>query len=268
MSTISPAGTVTPDGLTVDVDDVRAVELRAAAAWPETSHQMLDGWRLRYSPGITNRRANSVLPLFPLKSITCDHAIEQVEAFYGAKGLPTRFMVSPACEPGTLDQFLAARGYVIDAPTDVQWANTPDVMVKGTAGFDISLSADPDLEWMSVYMDGTTESAEIETKMALIGRIPGNHVVARLRDKGAVVSVGLAVEEDGWAGIFCMHTLHHHRRRGYARGVLGRLADWADEQGAKQMYLQVERDNPAARTFYERSGFKTTYGYHYRTKES
>jgi GNAT superfamily N-acetyltransferase len=268
LSTISPAGAVTADGLSIEIEDVRAVELRAAEAWPETSHQMLAGWRLRHSPGVANRRANSVLPLHPLNGTSLDQAIMQVEDFYREQNLPARFMISPACEPSNLDQELATRGYHIDAPTDVQWAQPSGVTRNNDALIDITLTANPDLEWMSVYMEGVSDRPKIDKKMALIERIQGNRVLARLIQNDESVCVGLGVERDGWTGIFCMHTLHQHRRRGYARDVLVALANWGLNQGAHQMYLQVERDNPTARTFYERCGFMTTYGYHYRTKES
>jgi ribosomal protein S18 acetylase RimI-like enzyme len=46
--------------------------------------------------------------------------------------------------------------------------------------------------------------------------------------------------------------------------VLAALARWAAERGARRLYLQVERDNPAALGLYARAGFRERYGYHYR----
>jgi len=263
----SVPGPVTSEGLGVAVDDVRAVEERAARAWPETDHLMRDGWRLRYSPGVPNRRANSVLPIHPLVTDGLETVIDHVESFYGERGLPSRFMVSPASLPENLDRVLEGRGYYINAPTDVQWAAAADVELAADVRHEVRLSSEPDMDWMGVYMEGVSDSDEIEKKSDLIQRIGGEFVLARVTAEGQTVSVGLGVVDTGWTGIFCMHTLNTHRRCGYARSVLGAMTRWGQEKGGSKMYLQVERSNPGARTFYERAGFLTRYGYHYRTKD-
>jgi len=264
----SVPGAVTSEGLGVAVDDVRAVEQRARRAWPETYHLMRDGWRLRYSPGVPNRRANSVLPVHPLVTGGPEAAIDYVESFYGERGLPSRFMVSPACSPENLDRILEERGYHIDAPTDVQWADAADVERAVDVGHDVRLSSQPDRDWMGVYMEGVSDSEEIDKKTDLIRRIGAEFTLARIVVEGQTVSVGLGVVDAGWTGIFCMHTLNTHRRCGYARSVLGAMTRWGQGKGGEKMYLQVERSNPDARAFYERSGFLTRYGYHYRTKDT
>jgi len=267
VPSITSHGPVTGQGLNVAIDDVRAGEERAARAWPETGHLMLDGWRLRHSPGVPNRRANSVLPIHPLTARDVEAAIDQVETFYGDRDLPSRFMVSPASTPENLDHILERHGYCIDAPTDVQWADTVDVGRMAGVEHQVSLSSQPDMDWMKVCMEGVKDSDEIARKRNLIQRIGAEFTLARIAVDGQTVSVGLGVNDTGWTGIFCMHTLHDHRRRGYACSVLGALTRWGQEKGASKMYLQVEHSNPGARAFYERSGFLSRYGYHYRTKE-
>jgi N-acetylglutamate synthase len=73
------------------------------------------------------------------------------------------------------------------------------------------------------------------------------------------------VSDTGWAGVFGMATLPRARGAGAATRVLAALARWAANQGATQLYLQVERDNTAARRLYERAGFTELCRYHYRT---
>ncbi len=121
---------------------------------------------------------------------------------------------------------------------------------------------------MDVYMEGISDDQEISRKSDLIKRISSNRILVQLMVDNEPISVGLGVYEAGWTGIFCMHTLNQYRRRGFAKTVLGALTRWGQGQGGAHMYLQVERDNPAARTFYEQCGYITRYGYHYRTKES
>jgi ribosomal protein S18 acetylase RimI-like enzyme len=61
-----------------------------------------------------------------------------------------------------------------------------------------------------------------------------------------------------------MHTLAEFRRRGLGRALLEAAARKAVQAGASTLYLQVERDNPAALSFYQNAGFVERYGYHYR----
>jgi GNAT superfamily N-acetyltransferase len=84
------------------------------------------------------------------------------------------------------------------------------------------------------------------------------------KDRG--VSIGFAVAEQGWTGIFGMGTRPEARRQGAATAVLRTLAQWAVDHDAPRLYLQVEEDNTAARALYTRAGFVDTYRYHYRTK--
>lgn len=259
-------GPVTANALDIPLEQVRAVEHRAARAWPATFVHDCRGWRLRHSPGITNRRANSVFPNEGVPRGELDAAIDDVELFYAERSLPSRFMISPAADPGDLDQRLADLGYRIEAPTDVQWANAGDIKSASGDGTNLTIVDSPTEEWMSVYMEGETDRRAIADKRLLIERIACRRALVCLQAEGITVSVGLGVLEDGWTGTFCMHTLKEKRRSGYGRAVLGALARWSEKNGVQRMYLQVERDNPDARRFYERAGFVTRYGYRYRSK--
>ena len=268
MSGITRTGSVLAADLSVSVDDVRTVENCAARAWPPTTVTDLGGWQLRSSPGVSNRRSNSVLPIFGKKTDQLVKKIARVEAFYAGRGLPSRFMISPASMPEDLDQVLADQEYFIDAPTFVQWAKSHDVRQTCQVAGDVELISAPTTSWMSVYMSGVQDTAEVALKSQLIKRIEADHVLAQISNESGPIAVGLAVCEQDWVGIFCMHTLKSHRRQGTARQILGALASWALNKGAANMYLQVESENLAARQFYEAARFVTQYGYHYRTKEN
>ncbi len=98
----------------------------------------------------------------------------------------------------------------------------------------------------------------------MLGRVRAPSAFASVLDDGAVVAVGRAVADAGWAGVFGMATLPAARGRGAARSVLGALADWAAQQGIDRMYLQVERDNEAALRLYDGARFTEVCQYHYR----
>lgn len=266
MPGVTVPGPVTAREIDIPLKQIRAVERRAARAWPATFVHNCHGWQLRHSPGVPNRRANSVLPNGGVPSDELDAAIDGAEMFYAERSLPSRFMISPAADPGDLDQRLADLGYWIEAPTDVQWAKASDIASIEIAGDGLTILDSPSDEWMSVYMDEETDRKAIADKKRLIERIACRRALVCLQAGGKTVSVGLGVFDDGWTGAFCMHTLKEKRQCGYGRAVLSALARWSEINGAAHMYLQVERDNPNAQRFYERAGFVTRYGYRYRSK--
>jgi ribosomal protein S18 acetylase RimI-like enzyme len=49
--------------------------------------------------------------------------------------------------------------------------------------------------------------------------------------------------------------------------VLCALAEWAAQDGAELLYLQVGRRNPA-QGLYRRHGFRRSHGYHHRAQNS
>lgn len=209
-----------------------------------------------------------MLPIFGVAVGDVSDQIKEVEAFYESRYLPSRFMVSPAAQPLDLDVQLERAGYLIDAPTCVQWGKTKTALKACSSVSGVELMASPTDAWMAVYMEGVEDAPEIALKKDLIGRINADHVLAQISGENGLMAVGLGVYEHGWVGVFCMHTLQACRRQGMARRLLGGLAHWASQKKAADMYLQVERDNPVAQKFYESAGFATQYGYHYRTKES
>lgn len=78
-----------------------------------------------------------------------------------------------------------------------------------------------------------------------------------------------AVEDDdgaflGWAGvrvldeeaeILTVGVVPHARRQGLARALVADLLEHARVRGARDVYLEVRADNPAARHLYESAGF-------------
>ena len=193
----------------------------------------LDGWQLRYSPGVYDRRANSVLLLFGVPIGDLSDNINAVERFYWDCDLPSRFMASPASMPEGIDQTLAKKGYLIEASTFMQSVHLHDVLQPCGPIDGVELIYEPTNSWLAVYMEKVEDQHEISLKADFINHIANDHVLEQINDHSGPVAVGLGVCGQKWNGILCMHTLKLYRRQGYVGRILVALADWARVKGGK-----------------------------------
>ena len=204
-----------PRALVAELD---RLQLRA---WPAAHEEMLGGWRLRFTGGVT-RRANSVLPHEPAP-LDIEDAIARVEAAYTERDLDSRFLVSPAASPPDLDVILAQRGYKAEAPTLVQTAVLPLRPLPVAEGIDVEVG-DFDEAWLSAYAAAESLTpGEVEGRRGIHGRIRADAGYATARVDGRLAGVGSVVVEEGWAGIHNMATAPAYQRRGTARAVLNAL---------------------------------------------
>ncbi len=169
-------------------------------------------------------------------------------------------------DPSDLDERLARRGYVVDAPVDILTADASLVVCAlvdvGSASARVETGIDR--PWADGFADDPGVRRRIDGYAKLFAGIVPRHVAVMVDVDGAPGALGFGVTERGWLGIFGMATRRAVRRRGAARIALRTLARWAVDQGAAALYLQVEADNDAARRLYESVGFVFSHRYHYR----
>ena len=245
---------------------VLEIEEAAFRAWPAAEVVELSGWRLRFTHGVT-RRANSVWPNDWRDETTLNERLEAVEAFSAARGIAPSFQLTSAARPADLDAVLAARGYAVDAPVIVM---TRELDEPSRAPFRLGFLGDRLAETGRRVAHRSSGTGSLRRRARRISRDPRaprrpRRLRARPLGRGPV-AVGLGVTDGPWLGIFAMLTLPEARRRGAAKAVLHALTSWGAARGARRAYLQVERDNDAARALYTACGFVPAYEYHYRTK--
>ena len=244
----------------ISPDDARGIEALAANAWRALEAEDHGGWLYRFSHGVT-RRMNSVLPNGYEGPASLADRLAAVEAYYRGHGLPPRYQISPAALPGDLDEILGARGYEVEAPVHIQIANIAEMASGGDElEGEVEILEQPDQAWMDVYLAGFGR----DISMIMAG-IEDRGLFPLYRLDGECVAVGMGFPKAGWLGVFGMQTRDECRGRGIGSALVASLVDWGRRNGIFGMYLQVEEDNPAARRLYERLGFRTVYGYHYRT---
>lgn len=237
---------------------VRRVEQAALWAWPPLGTRLIDGWLVTWG-GRANRRLRSARTLdFTGRDI--GKAIQAVETFLAAQGVPSCFHIADLVAPSDLDAALAARGYALVTPTSVLLAPIPSA--EPDPAVELLTRATPGV--MNALCDGRLSADLRAERAAILGRIRRPHRLALVWQEGEPAAAGLCVRDGDLAGIFAMRTVPRFRRRGLARRTLLRLAGWAAAEGAQRLYLQVEDDNAPAHALYRRLGFARAYGYHYR----
>lgn len=250
-------------------DEIRELDRIAAAATAATTVVAHEGWELRANDRAPFRRTTSVLAVGAVSDAGA--AIDAAEAFYSARGVPTRFMVSPASAPDDLDAVLAGRGYVVEAPVVVAVADATAVAARTAVGIPATIGGLDD-GWVAQYAAVHSDDERERTRVHAYGEMlrglanPTAGALVAGEDGGPADALGFVVVDGAWAGIYGMGTRPAARRAGRATAVLGALATWAIERGATRLYLQVEVANPGARALYARAGFTDAYGYHYRTR--
>ena len=199
-----------------------------------------------------------------------DPHIALAEEFYRERGLVPRFQISPAARPPGSTRSSRRAATASRRPRSCSWRDADQVLERTAAQEmpEIAVAEGIDEFWVAeyAYAHGDDELARerLRSYGHLLRRLGPSVATAVLPIDRKPAAIGLGVLERGWVGVFAMGTRPEARRRGAATAVLHALAGWARDQGADQLYLQVESASDAARQLYVRAGFETAYRYHYR----
>lgn len=236
----------------------RELEPISARGWPPEVCEALGGWRLHAARGYSGR-ANACWPIGepdrPLEA-----AIDAVEAWYRARGLPPLFRPADVAGTEALRGRLEARGYRPRTETLVMVGRPTPGDAAG-----VELADTPDAGFTSVFLGTAGDPGDAAERIEAVQRLAAPRGFARLDVDGAPAAIGAAAVDSGWVGVFGMRTLARHRRQGLARRIIAGLSTFAIEAGARQAYLQVEQANIPAVTLYRALGFEIAYRYRYWT---
>lgn len=247
-----------------EVIDPALLEPLADDAWPARERERLGGWRLNASSG-RSMRINACWPL-AAPDRDPEAALDAVEAWFSARGLPPRFKLTDGVlAPTDLAQRLAARGYAPCKETVVMLGRL-DGLAGGEGDPAIRVSATPDAAFEAVFTATAGDPEDGRERLEALGRIPPPARFARLDIDGAPAAIGASAVGGGFAGIFGMRTAPDHRRKGLARRVLRAVLAEARDLGADRAWLQVEADNAPAIALYADEGFERAYLYRYWTR--
>ena len=240
-----------------DVDDQLAAEVCLRDAWPAPETAGCQGWLLRAGQGGYNR-INSVWTGHFTGNLAA--AIEEAEAFYGARGLRPRFQMLDIAQPAGLDAELARRGY----KQEPACSNMTKTVIGGAVLPDVSVTPDASRDWLDAYLGEQPAEKAAELPRILL-KLPQRRGFIACRRDDRPAGVALVGRVGDAAAVDCVLTLPRFRRAGVARSIMQTAEAWAAGGGVQRLVLSVVDDNNAAITLYRSLGYRRLSGYHYRT---
>jgi GNAT superfamily N-acetyltransferase len=240
----------------------RTLEGVAARGWPAPDTGWIGRWWLRAAGGFT-ARANSVRPLGP-PDRPLDDALDEVTAWYRDRDLPPRIQVVVG---SSLDAELDARGWPSDPEVCVQTVPIVQALARLAAvpapvpAPRSALTPRPSPRWLRAFRGG---NAGADVLAVLTGA--ERPVFAELfAQTDTALAIGRAAVELPWVGITAVEVAPDHRRNGLATAVMLSLLRWAQEAGARQVYLEVLATNEPALALYRTLGFRDHHRYRCRS---
>ncbi len=255
--------------MTLTRDDLIAIERAVVAGWPAIETEYIDGWIARWSSG-GSVRANSVAAI-DFTGPDLDHALARVVDFYRARGGVPKFTITDVAAPASLDTALAQRGWrrtgdhvTMAKELDPSRSDAPSPpSTAHPTPINVDLLFSPTSDWIAVYLQGLDESRRGVALRLVEGTPRPRAFFLASRDDEAIAS-GLTVIDGPLASVQCMATVPAARRTGAASVVLAAIERHVKTHHVCRIYLQTDADNHAARTLYERAGFRVIGHYHTR----
>jgi N-acetylglutamate synthase len=206
---------------------VREAEVRALPLWVSPTAAPLGDWVLRIVTGERgrgSRRANSCLAVGD-PGLEVLAAANRVQEFYAGYGRVATVQVEVGSEA---DDALSATGWDAGEPEDAPYLVGSLVMALRAAGSGDDVEA---------TVDGTRLLVTIARKGTEVGR-------ARAELNG------------DWLGVHGLRVDESLRRQGLGRRLMAGLLEAAAEEGARTVWLEVDRCNTAAWMLYAELGLR------------
>ncbi|HEX3304121.1 MAG TPA: GNAT family N-acetyltransferase [Thermomicrobiales bacterium] len=243
------------------MDDLSTLERVALRACPAAVECWLGQWLLRFGGGYT-KRANSAYVMGIEPDLDSSVRIEAAAAMMREQDLPLIIRESSLAVDPRISEALRQRGFHRIDETIVMTAALPDP--SGPEPEQVDLDT-----WLALYQrfEGGTRGSTAQYR-TLLTRIEQPTCYGVLRSAGEPVTIGQAVADGDWVGLYAIATDPARRRQGYGRSVVQRLLAWGSAQGATRSYLQVIATNTPAVSLYEQLGYVESYRYWYWVQKS
>ncbi|MBB98407.1 MAG: hypothetical protein CML67_02540 [Rhodobacteraceae bacterium] len=265
--------TTGPDaGKRVEPPSILAIETANLNGFPARMQRADGSWLSRLSPGVPARRVNSLNVFDPHDDDRLAARLAETQALYARHDVVFHLRHTPLTPPA-LTAHADAMGWLSAGETDVWTCPVPDaetapehVRAARPEISDCSLA-----DWLDAFVrvggtrPETVAPDAVEHLGAALARIAARRIclVARAAD-GAPVAVAIAVADRDLIGIYDLAVDPLVRRQGLGARMVRACLEQGRRLGCRTAWLQVVRENGAARALYRRCGFEDAYSYHYR----
>ncbi len=240
---------------------VRRYEAAGARAWPAASVHYDGAWAIRLTAAHPAKRLNSINPLDPGDDANLEERIARLSRRFEAYGRPLTFRMSPL-SGARIGAWLDERGWGRFGESLVMKAPIDEALVGG------AMHQIP-LQDMARFINAAIAIRNLDPVLRpglseVITTIqPQTGLFVQEQDAYAV-STAICVRDGDLAGLFEVATRPDLRGQGHGRRTLLSALKWAQSNGARSAWLQVEADNDSAVGLYRSLGFREIYRYHYR----
>jgi N-acetylglutamate synthase len=237
------------------------IEEACLNAWPAVREVFLDGWLLRFAPGVS-RRSNSANPLRAAPADS-EALIDACERLFAAQGTDPLFRMASIVSPA-IEARLDRRGYRAEGCALTLYA--PLEAVRREAGAQVVRSARPDAAWLAAMTRmKARDAAEHAIYARCVEALAVPSCFASVAVDGTIASMAYGALHEGLLVMESVVTDEAFRGRGLALAVLSSLAEWAEREGGAGVCLQVASDNAPGLALYRRFGMtRSAYTYRYR----
>jgi N-acetylglutamate synthase len=240
----------------MSVDLVAELENILLTVWPSVTTHMIDGWAVRFANGYS-ARSNSASAITPGATMT-ETLLNTIMPMYRDAGLPTQVRVTPVAHHDTT-HMLQTRGFqrinqAITMTAPLTQPLTPSPLV--------TMLATPERIWLDGISARQSGSKRNPNHLhTIVSRLQVPAVFAMLEADGQPVGFGLCAIDKGWAEFGNIMIDASHRGKGLGRALFSSLLHWAQNNGARNAFLQVDADNSIAISLYRSLGFAHAYDY-------
>jgi ribosomal protein S18 acetylase RimI-like enzyme len=227
---------------------IARLEGLCADAWPTPVDRALGAWRLRAAGGYTGR-ANAALAIGD-PGLPVPDALAEVGRFAREHGIEPR-VHAPAGSPW--DRAVAGQGWVLDVGHAAGAESA--VLVAPLAGAPdprVELAERPSEEWWQLALGAPPTAAQ--RHVVDPGGSPRTAFGLLRGASGAALGLVRAAVVADHLHLAMLQVAPSARRQGLATVLLGAVAAWGEEHGARWSVLQVAVHNTGARALYERLG--------------
>jgi GNAT superfamily N-acetyltransferase len=186
--------------------------------------------------------------------------IEELEAFFRARGSSATVDLCPHSDPGFLEA-LAARGYRMTEFNNVLVRRLNGLEIAFTPRIRRALASEADV-WSYTVGHGFFEQPELTSEEMDVGRaiftMPGAHCYLAVTETGQLAGGGALAVYDGLATLFADSTVPAWRRAGLHRELIAARLNEAIARGCAMATASTLPGSGSQRN-YERAGFQVAY---------